>query len=280
MMNPTVAKNNDGTESVVSEQLIDEKAVSDPNWMPQNEDAVAVTGIVGKGEVIPTGPLTSQGWWKKLPEGDRDEVIAEAEALARQLYVSGKSRLVIGQHLEAIRSRLEPHNLFSRFLRYFGFNRTIAYRRIAEYQNSMRNLPDVVVRVAMARNINILGESKERPLGVYTDAVKVLPPPKAPSEAEATVYLDQLEKVRKRIKTENFMPPDVDPRVITKACFKFVDGQLRKIDNSRQRMAVLHNVIGMLLKKYEVNAQTISPKAIPSDFIIPRGRPRGEEVAA
>ena len=179
LMNPSIVTNADGTQSVIDDALVPHKAET---------------------ELIPAGPLSAL--LKGMPEGERDEVIREAEALARQLYVSGKSRLAIGQHLEAIRKRLEPHNLFSRFLRYFGFNRTIAYRRIAEYQNSMKNLPEVVVRVAMARNINILGESKERPLGIYTDAVKVLPPPPEPTEDEATVYLDQLEKLRKKIRSE------------------------------------------------------------------------------
>src|SRR5258707_1274604 len=94
MMNPSTIANPDGTTSVVSDQideLIDEKSVG------AGDDTLLVPQRAGNttGEIIPTGPLTSQGWWKKLPETDRDEVIHEAEALAKQLYVSGKSRLAI-----------------------------------------------------------------------------------------------------------------------------------------------------------------------------------------
>jgi len=226
---------------------------------------------------VPFGTLTALPWWNKLEALDQSAVAKEDRELTHQLLVNSQSRLAIGKSLEAIRARLEPHGLFGRYIKYKKFKRTIAYRRINEYKNSMANLPEPVVKVAMERNINILGESQDKPLGVYTDAVAALPPPANITDAQASTYLDQLEEVRRKMKSEptiSFDIPVSDPRVITKAIFKFADNQLRKVENPKMRVQILNNVTGMLLKKYEMPATTFAPKSIPEDFTIGRGKPR------
>lgn len=234
--------------------------------------------------VIPKGNLAAQKWMVKFTESDATgaAIVAKEDAeLSHELEVNGRSRLAIGKHLEAIRARLEPHGIFGRYLKYKNIKRTIAYRRMNEYKNSSANLPESVVTAAMARNINILGESPDRPLGVYTDAVATLPPPSNPTIEQADAYLTQLENVRKQMKSDvtvNFDIPPTDPRVITKAIFKFADNQLRKIDNPKTRQQVLVQVVGMLFKKYEQPAMTVTPRPIPEDFTVARGRPR-ETVA-
>lgn len=244
--------------------------------------ALATNAIEGE-YIIPKEKLTALPWWAKVEAGDQKVVLTEAEALARQLYVNGQSRLAIGMHLEAIRTKLEPYGLFGRFLNYFNIKRTIAYRRMAEYKNSKAILPAPVLEAAMARNINILGEKEDQPLGVYTNAVKALPFPTNPTREQATVYLDQLEDVRKKMGREHAaVAADVTPadaEEVTKEVFKFASNQIRKVEAAAQ-VTVLQNIVGMLLTKFEQKATKFTPKPIPEGFDVGRGRPKATGAAA
>src|SRR5213592_3529738 len=111
--------------------------------------------ITISGAIVPptTAALESLTWWKKVKHQDR--VIASSESLAQHLYINGRSRLGIGKDLLDIQKVLEPQELWYRFLKQFHFKKTSAYRYINEYKNSTSRLPEPVVQLAMARNLNI-----------------------------------------------------------------------------------------------------------------------------
>src|SRR6266403_1211578 len=92
----------------------------------------------------------------------KTEAITEGQKLAQALLHYGQARLQVGEHLAMLQTILEPHNLFVRFLRAFRFSQRTAYRYIAGYKNASGRLPENVLKAAMARGINIVGDTEAK----------------------------------------------------------------------------------------------------------------------
>lgn len=236
-------------------------------------------------QIIPPTAFTSMKGWDKLNPQEQSVVQTESQLLAQSLIVNGASRLSIGEHLTKLQGVLEPHNLFVKFLKNFHFSRRSAYRRINEFKNAKAALPEMVVRVAAARGMNIAGESETAPLGIYTEAVRKLPPPVTPDIEQAGTWLDQVEKVRKDSRSSAAtagvgsafnIPEPLDPNTALKECVAFVKNRYAKLpSNARAKAKWLSTLQGMLLGLAGVGApQTIEPQAIPEGFLPQRGRPR------
>ncbi len=233
--------------------------------------------------VIPSTAFTQQTWWDKLNEDEQKTVLNESQQLAGAMLVYGNSRLSIGEHLTKLQAVLEPHNLFTRYLKTFHFSKKTAYRYIAGFKNARTALPEPILREAMKRGISIVGESEMKPLGIYTDAVAALPPPKEiVNEVQAVTYLNQLEDVRKQVKSQEgkdaqtFGVPNVaDPQATLRECYKFTSLRIRKLPaNSKVRVAFIQKLFGMLLRDLGVSGpQTFTPQAVPEEFQTHRGRP-------
>lgn len=249
-----------------------------------------VTSIahVGKGKMISPNIFTNLSWWKELNESEQKTILAEGEQLAFALYNYGHARLAVGEHLSKIHEVLQPHNLFEKFLRNFHFSKRTAYRYIAGFKNASNLLPEPVLKRAMARGFNIVGESDQKPLGIYTDAAKSLPIPANVDESKADVWLDQVEVLRKKARSTEMaaegedafgaiVPQDLE--ALLKECFRFVNSRIRKCD-AKGRVELVQKLTGMLLTQVEINRkQTIAPMPVPEDFIPQRGRPK-EQAAA
>lgn len=243
-------------------------------------------------QILPPATFASMKGWEKLNPQEQTVVQSEGQMLAQALIVNGASRLSIGEHLTKLQGVLEPHNLFVKFLRNFHFSRRSAYRRINEFKNASKSLPEMVVKVAAARGMAIAGDSETAPLGIYTEAVRKLPPPTTPDIEQAGVWLDQVEKVRKDSRSSaatagvgvNFnMPEPLDPNTALKECVAFVKNRYSKLPNTaRVKSKWLSTLQGMLLGLSGIgSAQTIEPQAIPEGFLPQRGRPRpGVQSAA
>jgi hypothetical protein len=236
--------------------------------------------------------LGEEQWWNDLSINEQMVLQVEGQGLAVALLVQGYSRLAIGAHLVKVQAILEPHSLFGRFLRLFRFTPRTAYRYIQRYNNASSHLPEAILRAAMARGIDMSGESAEMPLGKFTPAVKLLPPPADPSPDDANIWINKVIEVQKETRGGDLITaaagPQLaqsipqDPETLLKECYRFITTRYRKLPiNGRSRSKWVHDLAGMLLAELGIgHAQTIKPIAIPDDFRAQRGRPRAEEVAA
>ncbi len=227
-----------------------------------------------------TNTLAELGWWDKLDEAEQDAVMAEGRALSVAMLQYGTSRLKIGEHLAKLQSVLEPHNLFGKFLKNFHFSKRTAYRYIAGFNNAKARLPKTVLDAAMARGVNLIGESELKPLGIYTQAVEQLPPPVNPTPVQAETWLNQVEQVRKQTReTEGSTPYAVtvntDPQLLLKECYRFVSLRYKRLpSNTKTRAAWVRNLVGMLLSDMGIaGQQAFAPTVVPEDYKAQRGRP-------
>jgi hypothetical protein len=236
---------------------------------------LAVSGIVAIEKAA-----TLRGWDKLNPQ-EQTSVIAEGQKLAQSLLRFGQARLQVGEHLTALQQILEPHNLFGRFLdTFFDMSARTAYRYISGYKNAAHILPQPVLKVAMARNVNIIGDTEEKPLGVFTSAAAVLPPPTgAVSEAQANAYIDALEQrvtaERSQRATGTATLPAEDPEMLKREMVQFAKRRFDRLPtNKRTRDKWARETLALLATVWGQSAMTVSPATVPESFIVHRGRPK------
>lgn len=262
--------------------------MSPRQYKRKNAPATALATMADVKSIVPTASFTELSWWGKLNQEEQSVVLSEGQQLASALLQFGYSRMAIGEHLSRLQGVLEPHNLFTRFLKNFHFSKRTAYRYIAGFQNAKQRLPETVLKAAMARGVNIIGDSEIKPLGVYTDAVAKLPPPSNASEVQANTWLDQIEQVRKDTRasgeTMNVLavPVPQDPQTLLKECYRFISMRYKRLpNNSKTKANFVRSLIGMILAELGVSGQqTFAPVAIPEEFRVGRGRPRTSQIAA
>ena len=127
------------------------------------------------------GNLEDEGWFKRLSDDEKATVREEDRQLAAVYEYVGRSRLAAAAHLTRIYEVLGPLRVFERYIKRYNLRRRNAYRAIKAYKNVIKTgLHPTIMAVAMARNMMLMGESEEEPYGVYTPAVKKLPPPPTP----------------------------------------------------------------------------------------------------
>jgi hypothetical protein len=250
--------------------------------------ALAVAGVSTEINVlVPPDAFNTLSWWKKLNDDEQSAVLQEGRMLAQALLDFGKSRLAVGEHLAKLQGLLEPHNLFGRFLKNFHFSKRTAYRYIAGYNNAKARLPETVLKAAMARGVNLVGDTEVKPLGVYTDAVAKLPPPTQATEEQANTWLNQIEQVRKETRATAgggmfTVPIPQDPTTLLKECYRFVNLRYKRLpNNSKTKANWVRSLVGMILADLGVSGeQTFAPHAAPEDFRAQRGRPSPQLASA
>lgn len=250
-----------------------------PRGIPKNKQTSLA---VSAPNLVPTQAITSLSWFEKLNDGEKAAVISETQFLAGALLQHGQSKLAVGEHLSKLRDVLEPHNLFGRYLKNFHFSKRTAYRYITGFKNAQKILPNSVLTAAMARGVNIVGDTDQKPLGIYTEAVAKLPPPKDATEVQANTWLDQIEQVKKEAKSQagtvsvfaQIVPSD--PQSLLKECYRFVSIRYKRLpNNSRTRAAWVKALVGMVMTELGVaGEQTFAPQAVPEEFRVQRGRPK------
>ena len=236
----------------------------------------------------PAPKLVQEKWWEELTLSEQSLLQVEGQGLAVALLVQGYSRLAIGAHLVKAQAILEPHSLFGKFLKLFRFTPRTAYRYIQRYNNASANLPEAILRAAMARGVDLSGEHESQPLGRYTEAVKSLPPPSDPTPEQADRWIDQVvEESRGRREAGGGSPrmvelPVADPEEMLKEAYRFVVTRYRRLPiNGRVRAKWINDLAGLMLSELGVgNPQSIKPIAIPEDYRAQRGRPREAAAAA
>jgi hypothetical protein len=216
---------------------------------------------------------------------------------ARIAHVQGG--LAMGHFIKSIYDRCENYSgAFRRLLTGFRFSERTAYRYMATFNNVSEKFSNpYILKAAIVRGLPILSYDEKRPLGKYTEAVRLLPPPRAISdEKEANRYLDQLEQTQKerqrkiaegRVKpreSETTEEIQRDPEFLLKVSYRGIKNALRQMP-ARKRQPWLDRLFGYVLAHQGIsNPMTIEPQAVPEEFNQGPGRPTGatipeEEVA-
>lgn len=212
----------------------------------------------------------------ELSEEEQATIRREGKALARAMVNYGFSKLEIGKRLINLRTVLEPHGLFVRLLQTLHFTPRTAYRYMYGFQNASKILPEAVLEEAMARGYRMIGESPNTPVGVYTEAVKQLPPPKNPSPEAARKYLDSVERLRRQHARTGRQKPVEDPEYVIDECFRSFDSRLKRIaEDEKTRTEFLRVLVGMQMFAAGVSKpMTFKPVEVPESLRVRPGRPR------
>lgn len=222
--------------------------------------------------------LSALPGWSDLDPKIQTALETETQALGAALSNVVTSRLDAGVHLAKIQAELEPRRMFGKFLKLVNLKRSWAYNQIQASRNARDSglLPEMVLKVAAARNIPMLGIDPKMPLGVYTAIVKRNPPPRTEDAHKLNLWLDEVEELRKR-RERNEVPyaKSEDPEVLLKACYRFINVRMRKLPrNSKTRRAWVDRLFGHVLADLGISSDvSFSPHAAPEDFKPVVGRP-------
>lgn len=247
--------------------------------------AASVGGEIVAKPVSPTviGALEEESWFQRLSDSDKTQLTAEDKTLALAMQYAGRSRLAAAASLTRIYDILGPLKVFERYIKRYHLKRRSAYRAIKAYRNALK-LPAPILQVAMAKNVNIMGEEDKAPFGVYTEAIRRLPPPKGADEAKASEYLDMLEVKRREIKPKKTISVQEvlgshDPGDLMRECYRFVNIRYLRLPHDTTKsvkIAWLKTLSGMLLNLGGIEEETVTINLVapPTDYKAVRGRPR------
>lgn len=248
--------------------------------------AGALTGEIVRAPLVSPSVMSSldaENWFSKLSDDEQATIKKEDAGLIHVYQQMGRSALAAAAHLYRIYKVLGPLKVFERYIKRFHLKRTSAYRAIRKFQN-VEHLPQTILAVAMARNMALMGETKEEPYGVYTDAVKRLPPPKSPDENKAAEYLNMLEAKRKELRPRQRerrlkeLTIPTGPNDLMQRAYRIVDRLYRHLPedwSGSKRTEWLRTLCGMILRLSGLEEDQMIPLiAPPPDFIAVRGRPR------
>lgn len=235
--------------------------------------------------IIPPSAVMTLKGWKELNQEEANTVLQKTQQLVQARIVGGLSRIAEGEALATVQPILTAHNIFGQYLRKFRCSQRTCNRRIAAFKNAKAKVSENIIKAAIARGLDIMGDTAEKPLGIYTAAAAKLPPPADATIEQANTWLDQLDKVRKEIRKADssaeaadvmtFPITPGDPTVMLKECYRFFRARFQKLpNNAKTRAKFVNSLIGMELAELGVqHQQTVAPVAIPEDFRAQRGRP-------
>lgn len=228
--------------------------------------------------VVPKEMVTSLRGWERLQLKEQTLILAETEALFVARISEGFSKIEQGRHYQVVHDILEPRRMFLKYLDRLQESRKTAYRRMAMYKYASENMPENVLKAALARGLDFGGgtNTKERPLGEYTRVIKNLPPPKTEDPKIINAYLDKVEETRARNRRRGVADINLpDPRDLMQGVFRKFDSAFKALpQNGRVRTKWVNDFIGMQLTRLGVsNSRACEPVAIPADFVAKKGRP-------
>lgn len=240
------------------------------------------------GRFAPQNALTGLPFWSELSASKQETIKHEVYQLvaARSMHIQGG--LAMGKHLKAIYNTCEPYSgAFRKICATFSFVERTAYRYMETYDNARQAFHDNIILAAISRGINILSYNKDLPLGKYTEAVKLLPPPKTASPEEAKAYVEKLETTYRDWKRQGGPRAEPQELVTLQSPKDLLKSNFRGIKNAiahippRQRRRWFESLIGMGMVHMNIQSPCMfSPEAIPEEFLQGPGRPRMESEVA
>lgn len=223
-------------------------------------------------ERIPHIQLETLSGWDSLISQDQQTIQKETKLLVESIYEAGKSRLKIGEHLTKVRDILEPKRMFMKYLKTLRFSRSTAYRFMDTFIGAKTILPSPIMQVALMRGTD----------SINARLVKAFPPPKSNDVKVISTYLDNIAKKERNRRDK----PDESKlaEIMKKECFNFIRTRWERLPDSmtkRDKTAWMNDLRGMTMTLQGVsNTLTIEATAIPSNYVVPRGRPRLKDKAS
>lgn len=221
--------------------------------------------------------------WDELTEEEQAVCRGEMAKVMAERANLGMSVLAIGESLAKIHTVLAPKRLFFRFCEGLNCARSTVHNYLNNYQRVKQYLSsETGLRTAMAMGLKIIGDSDDRPLGVYTDAVKRLPPPpRSENPKHWKIWWDEAEDVRRRLAARNLrtiQEIDQDPEELARSAYRFVVSRMIKCRDARHKRQFLERVVGCALHDLKgVSQMTFFVEAPPEGFRAVLGRPRNPE---
>lgn len=228
-------------------------------------------------------------FWAKLKERERTDLTDEIKGFVTAKIHEATSGLAMGMHLQRMRAILAPHRgAYKRLLRSTcRFSYRTGDRYIKGYENALKHLKsENIVKAAAAIGLPMFSSTSDKqPLGKYTRAVQMLPPPRNPDPEQSMRYVQQVDQTYKEEKKHiaerkkagkpvHVEAPKYDKKDLQMNAYRATRNALTHIP-SRGKVAFLETHVGMLLTELGISGKTsFSPEAIPDDFRQGRGRPR------
>jgi len=195
-------------------------------------------------------------------------MLLETQALTEEMVKFGMSRLAIGEHLLRIRGVLEPKRKFVSYLRtQCRFSKATAYRYIETYIKVKDNIPDLVLRTAIARGYDIIDLT----------IVEHLPPPNTQNRTKIIKYLERIEEARKVERSNSATEPDyaVDPDALIREALNAVANRFDRLPTDvRVRRRWIEKLIGMLSELEAQRGRSIALKDVAETSSRAEGRAR------
>ena len=219
-------------------------------------------------ELVTRASVINTDWWNVLTSSEQRAMLLETQALTEEMVKFGMSRLAIGEHLLNIRSVLEPKRKFVNFLKtQCRFSKATAYRYIETYARVRDNVPDLVLRTAIARGYDVIDMTM----------VEKLPPPKTQDRTKIVKYLEKIEEVRR---SERSASQDADLHydsdTLMREAFNFVSLRFGRLPEDKKiRARWVGRLIGMMLSELGAKEeQAFAPVEVPDEFRMVRRRSR------
>lgn len=212
---------------------------------------------------LPSHDLATIDGWDELEVSDQKTVKDEVTNLDKALITAGTARLAIGEHLNNIRTVLEPKRMFTRFLGCCTkFSRATAYRYIDLYKAAANVLPEPIMKQAMLRGMD----------RINMKAVEAIRAPKTTNVTRIDEYLTALDR-HKEPSGHDPTPDDLKRRLYTA-----IHSAVQYLPSSpAARIRWLREVVGIGLTELGISDnQTFKPVPIPTAFVTIKGRPRQE----
>jgi hypothetical protein len=251
------------------------------------------TGIVLYYPPKPTQVFEQFAFWSLLNAAQQTELQEEITNLLTARTNLGLSTIEIGQRLVAIRELLASHKgAFSQLLEATHFSSRTGRRYIRDYKRLLKYLPESVLTVMKSHGFRLLGATRDRPLGDYTEAYQALVSANELPIGDPVGYVSKLEAQYECLKADPHALSLVkkekigDPAIkalrnsedfLQKQCHHFLKSTLRRLPATR-RDVFLERHVGYLLTLRGVTGKRFEAQAIPSRYSRPPGRPSEEEV--
>lgn len=236
-------------------------------------------------------------FWGKLSDKEQQIVKDETTQLVQAMMIHGGSKLAMGEHFLKLREVLEPKRCFQKHLKAVTkMPLRTALRYITAYQNASTQLPLPVLKAVMAYNLNMLGDSEDRPLGKYTEAVEILPPPNTSDPERINKWITDVEDIRmkrsslldqkdatgKKKHVDMMARPTGDPNKLLRSAYRAFDSLFRRLSNhdGRVKAKFVHKLAAFMAADLGVANLKVDAEAVPAGFKAVRGRPRHDKKKA
>lgn len=195
--------------------------------------------------------------WDRLTLDEKNTIRRELKALS----VPEKSVLATGRSLIAIRSITETTGDWARALKKLPFVDRTAYRRIKSYEKAKQMWPDELIDAAIARELDIVGTSPEKPMGFYEDIDAFTGRP-TPQRVDAYLTAASLQ-VRLR---DTRVEKNGDSYELLKDCFREVYRSMVALPVA-ERKKFKEDLVGVILPLFgSTEPETFKARNIPEDF--------------